>query len=89
MDLNLFAEAAFVLDQYPQVSPDAVLSMITIGGAEALGRGDLLGSIERGKKPALLAIPLPHPVTVDAVVETVIYRGQEGALEWVHSPGTC
>jgi len=46
-DLSLWHEVQFLLHQRSDLSPKDVLAMATIGGADALGRGDL-GRIEVG-----------------------------------------
>jgi cytosine/adenosine deaminase-related metal-dependent hydrolase len=87
-DLSLFAEAAHALDAYPEVSPEAALAMATLGGARALGRDGQYGSIEPGKRAALLAAPI-HPSTAPrkgAVEEAIIHRGAEGECQWVSRP---
>lgn len=88
IDLDLFAEAAFVLDRYSGVPAESVLSMITLGGAHALGRGGLYGSIEPGKGANLLSVALPtsvsRPSSVFQLAETLIRQGKEGAWRWAH-----
>lgn len=87
-DLSLFAEAANALDGYPEVSPAAALSMATLGGARALGRGGHFGSITPGTRAALLAAPV-HPSAAPrngGVEEAIIHRGAEGECQWVSRP---
>lgn len=82
VDLNLFAEAAFCLDQYPRLHPDAVLSIMTLGGARALGRQNLLGSLAAGKAAAMIAIPAEAGVHAAQLSESIIHMGKEGAVAW-------
>ena len=55
-DLNLFEEGGSLLDEHPNIRPEAVLTMLTVGGAAALGQSHLFGSIEPGKRSFLLAV---------------------------------
>jgi len=87
-DLNLFAEADYVLNQHPDVSPDLILSMITLGGATALGQSHRFGSLEPGKRSALLAVSLPDFLPASRLMETIIQQGKEGACEWASIPKT-
>ena len=82
-DLSLFAEAVRVLDRFPVLSPETVLRMATMGGAEALGFQQKHGSIERGKPANLLAVHLPLNTSSSGLLETVVHQGNQGAFEWV------
>ncbi len=59
-DLDLLAELRDVARLHPQLHPQEILHMGTLAGAEALGRGDEVGSITPGKLANLVAIPLPE-----------------------------
>jgi cytosine/adenosine deaminase-related metal-dependent hydrolase len=85
-DLNLFAEAALVLDHHPGVRPEAVLHMATLGGAQALLEHADFGSIEAGKRAALLAVLLPAHTHSEDLIATVIQQGSQGAWQWVAPP---
>jgi 5-methylthioadenosine/S-adenosylhomocysteine deaminase len=52
-----------------------ILRMATIGGAEAIGLGHRVGTIEQGKRADLIVIDLrdPRVVPVSNVIETVVY----------------
>lgn len=82
-DLNLFAEAAYVLDHYPDVSPEAALLMITLGGARALGQERHFGAIQPEKRINLLAVSLPASLPYHLLFETIIQQGNQGAWQWV------
>lgn len=55
-DLDVFAELAALRQMAGAVPPEALLRAATLGGAEALGFGAELGSIEPGKRAALVAL---------------------------------
>lgn len=57
-DLDILAEARFVHAKYPDFPGDALLRMVTLSGAEALGWADETGSLEAGKSADLVAVPL-------------------------------
>lgn len=58
-DLSLLAEMRHVARGFPQMGGDRVLQMGTIAGAEALGLGPEVGSLEPGKWADLVAVELP------------------------------
>lgn len=72
-DLNIFSELKTMRWLAPSVPARTLLESATIVGAQALGFGDELGSIEPGKRAELIAIALP-PVTSDGV-EGVVEGG--------------
>jgi cytosine/adenosine deaminase-related metal-dependent hydrolase len=61
-DLNVFAEMAAVRALAPTVPAARILQSATLDGAAALGFGSELGSIEPGKRAALLAVTIPRDV---------------------------
>lgn len=64
-DLDMLAEARFVYHRHPDVSGEALLRMITLSGAEALGLHEEAGSIEPGKSADLVVLTLPDMSHVD------------------------
>lgn len=85
-DLNLFAEAAHVLDHYPDVPPEAALVMITLGGARALGQERHFGALQPEKRANLLAVSLPASLPSRLLFESIIQQGNKGAWQWVQHP---
>lgn len=82
-DLDLFAEAAFTMEQYPTISPETVLTMITLGGAGALGQTRTFGSIEPGKSSRILAVALPESHSYSDLAAWILLQGKQGAWKWV------
>jgi aminodeoxyfutalosine deaminase len=85
-DLNLFAEAAYVLDHYPDVPPGTVIHMVTLGGARALGQEQHFGSVSPGKRADLLTVSVPASLPPHQLFETIIQQGHKGAWQWVDHP---
>lgn len=61
-DLNLFGELALMRQLAPAVPPRALLESATRHGADALGFGGELGTIEAGKRAELIAVTLDGDV---------------------------
>lgn len=89
-DLDILAEARFVNRHYPDCSGPALLRMITISGAAALGWDADVGSLRAGKLADLVVVPIPNTAAADphelvfgtaAAVSAVLWHGQ-----WRASP---
>ena len=83
-DLNLFEEAAYVLDNYTSVRPETVIEMVTVNPARALGRESDFGSIHPGSKAHLLAMAIQSPIDESSLAEAIINSGKAGAWRWVN-----
>ena len=59
-DFDLFQEARVVRDQLSE-SGDAILRRLTLGGAEAIGLGDVTGSIAAGKFADFILLEFDNP----------------------------
>jgi aminodeoxyfutalosine deaminase len=84
-DLDLFAEARFLHQHYPNISGATLLWMATLSGAEALGWEDETGSLDAGKSADLIVLSLssktvadPHVLLLEetASLRQVMFRGQ-------------
>jgi len=58
--LDIFAEAQFLHERYPDFPPEQLLRMVTLSGAKALGWESEAGSLEPGKSADFVAMPLPN-----------------------------
>ncbi len=58
-DLDMLDEMRFLAARHPDISPETILNLATVAGAEALGIGDAYGSLSSGKQatPAIIRLP--------------------------------
>lgn len=80
-DLNLFGELAEARRLAPRVPARRLLESATRAGARALGRGDDFGTIERGRRAALIAVEVP--AGTGDVEEYLVSGVQPDAVHWV------
>jgi 5-methylthioadenosine/S-adenosylhomocysteine deaminase len=83
-DLNMFAELAEVRRLAPRVPARRLLEGATRAGADALGFGDQLGTIEAGKRALLIAVRLPD--ALGDVEEYLVSGIEPEAVGWLE-PG--
>lgn len=84
-DLDIFAEAQFLREYYPDFPPEQLLRMVTLSGAEALGWADEVGSLEPGKSADFVALPLPDRDSPDPYELLFASEGERQTLfrgEW-------
>jgi cytosine/adenosine deaminase-related metal-dependent hydrolase len=82
-DLSVFAEMAAIRRLSSSVPARAILESATRIGAEALGFGSEFGTIEPGKRAALLAVRVPEGV--EDVEEYLVGGITSGHLTWLES----
>jgi cytosine/adenosine deaminase-related metal-dependent hydrolase len=87
-DLNVFSELKTMRWLAPDVPARTLLASATIVGAEALGFGDELGSIEPGKRAELIAVELPPELAGDGGMEGGRDGGTEGGTDGGTEGGT-
>lgn len=80
-DLNLFSELALARHIAPDVPARRLLESATAVGARALGFADDYGTIEPGKRAALISVRLP--AWVKDVEEYLVSGIQPADIEWV------
>ena len=82
-DLNMFAELAEVRRLAPKVAAGAVLASATQNGAEALGFGSELGTLDPGKHARMISVNVPSHI---ADVEEYLLSGiQPVDIRWLNA----
>lgn len=83
-DLNVFSELSVIRGLAPDVPASSILESATRHGADALGFGRELGTIEPGKRADLIAVRIPGDV---ADVEEYLLTGiQPADIRWMMNP---
>ena len=80
-DLNVFAELAEMRRLAPEVPARALIEAATINGARALGFESEFGTIDSGKRDALIAVELEDAVS--AVEEELVSGVDRSRIRWV------
>jgi cytosine/adenosine deaminase-related metal-dependent hydrolase len=80
-DLNMFNELAEARRIAPRVPARALLQSATLTGATALGFESDYGSIETGKRAALIAVRVPEGV--NDVEEYLVSGAEPVRLSWL------
>jgi cytosine/adenosine deaminase-related metal-dependent hydrolase len=57
--LDPFADARAILERHPDASPSLLVSAMTSVAATAIGWGDTLGLVARGRRPGVLSVACP------------------------------
>lgn len=72
-ELSIWREMRILAEEHADVDTAAIFAMATRGGAEALGLGDRLGTLEPGKDADLLAVPVPsQTITASQVYDHLV-----------------
>ncbi len=86
-DLNLFAELARLHELAPGVAPARLLEAATLGGASALGLAGDWGTLEPGRRAALVGVAVPPGL---ADVEQYLVGGiMPHQVQWIESGRPC
>jgi cytosine/adenosine deaminase-related metal-dependent hydrolase len=75
--LSLLDEARYLLDRFPDdITPDEALRMVTLSGAEAIGMGAAVGSLEPDKRGDFLVVSLPGTSGPRELTEAILRDGK-------------
>jgi cytosine/adenosine deaminase-related metal-dependent hydrolase len=80
--LNLFAEMSTLSEDYPGLDPELIFQMATIGGAQSLHMSSRLGSLEKGKQAAILAVEVDG-IDVNEIFPFLVQRGEKNSVKWL------
>jgi len=81
-DLSLWPEMATLLRVFPALAPEAVLTMATLGGAQALGLAEHFGSLRPGRLAQAVFRTLPSGLSRGEVLAQALnHPGQVQALD--------
>jgi cytosine/adenosine deaminase-related metal-dependent hydrolase len=75
-DLSLFAEMRAFQEEFPDVSSEEILTMVTVNGASALRQDNTLGKIRSGLVADLVAIPC---MTSTSVFDEIVAFDREAS----------
>jgi len=85
--LSVFAEMASFSTNFPEITPDKVLYMATMGGAKAMKLDDKIGSIEKGKDNCIFAF---YPgLKIDKAIEAMEYLVMNGDNQLDLTKNSC
>ncbi len=77
-EVSLWREMRLLSEDHPALHPADILRMATLGGAIALGVDKQLGSLEVGKKAAVIAVKLDRmPTNATEVLEQLVWQGEQ------------
>lgn len=79
-DLSIWAEMRRLLEIYPDLDPEAVLTMATTGGAKALGLGGHFGLIGPDFCAPLVFVPLSVVQKKEVLAAAIASGGEESKL---------
>lgn len=82
-DLDLWAEMAVLLEHFPELSPQAVLTMASAGGARALGQGKRFGRLGPGARAPLCFAPLADDIGPGEALAAAAHGELAGPMQLV------
>jgi len=89
-ELDLWREMRILREDHPMVSSSRILAMVTLGGAQALGREQDFGSLAPGRKAAFLNVDSPAlqgAKDAEQLLDMLTGGGRPEILRWVNDNG--
>jgi len=89
--ISLWREMFVLTEDHPGLAPADILRMATLGGSKALGLEHELGSLEKGKRAAMLAVVLcgGKNTVQDVMEELVSHANGRPPLKLIGGSGSC
>ena len=88
--LSMWREMHLLREDYPGLSPESVFAMATLGGAEAWGVADEVGSLQPGKKALVLGINCKENMhSSQEIFEYLTTAGQSVQADLLERMQTC
>ncbi len=85
--LSIFAEMSSLSSNFPEIDPEIILYMATMGGAKAMKLSDKIGSIEKGKDNCIFAF---YPgLKINKAHKAVEYLVKNGENQLDMTKNTC
>lgn len=81
-EISLWREMLVLGQDHPAIRPADIVAMATLGGSRALGIANSLGSLEKGKRAAMLAVSLQSSgKKVESVMEELVTQRNRPFLQ--------
>ncbi len=85
-DINLWSEMVLLRKEHPDVNPEHILKMATYGGARAMGRESVYGSLQKGKTARILHVQddmFAHASNDTEIIDLLTSKGQPDLVGWL------
>ncbi|KAF0188567.1 MAG: cytosine deaminase-like metal-dependent [Desulfobulbaceae bacterium] len=90
--LDLWREMRILREDHPCVSPARILTMATLGGAQAMGRAQDFGTLAPGRMAGLLNVNSPalqRAQDAEQLIDILTGHGQPDKLCWISGNGNA
>ncbi|MEA3467468.1 MAG: amidohydrolase family protein [Thermodesulfobacteriota bacterium] len=85
--LDMWSEMSLLRQMHPDVSPEHIFSMATLGGAKAMHRDNDFGSLEQGRKASILhvqGLPYKELSSADQLFDRLTSCGRPDSITWLN-----
>jgi len=84
LELSMWREMRLLREDHPGLSPETVFAMATRGGAEAWEVASVMGSLEPGKQPLILAVSYNDKIdSPGEIFDFLTSAGESAQKEWL------
>lgn len=84
--LDMWNEMALLRKNHPDVSADTILAIATLGGAKALHRDKVFGSLEKGRTSSILHVQgtqYEEAVNTEQLLDRLTSCGRPESIDWL------